>query len=1190
MKKLLLLLTTFLTASSLYSQISFQEHEITSYTPGAGGNRMADLDNDGDMDIVTFGRLGVDWYENTFPQPGFLPRQTVAAIPGTNYIQSIDITDFDGDGDLDIIGAELFQDKLFLCTNLDGQGTFAPFEVLKTVEQISFVKHIDMDNDGDKDLFYQRSGSNGQFTGYLENQSNNYTILHTAYSLGEEIALADFDNDGLPDLFFRGANYIAWVKNNGGGNFSDIIPINTLNNHCYHFDIADIDSDGDLDLVGNVENNIYITKLIYKLNDGSGNFAPEVIIRQNISEIKALRLGDVDNDAKPDLIVTIRNSNSSEYFSDLQWYKNTGSNVFADMPVVDVKLRQVFDIETSDVTNDGINDIVILSNAHRTTIYAATGSGAFGGPKHAAAANLQASCAVSGDVDADGDLDIVTSSLDDSKIYLYKNNANVYQNQVIVNHDVNAAKEVALADIDGDNDLDIVCVSGDSDTGSADRISWYKNLDGLGNFGPQINIPIGIYDSPDGLAVYDVDADGDKDIVTSLDNWPDDGDKIVWYSNNGSGGFSGEQIIASGPDGVRALQYEDIDNDGDLDLIFAASLDNMIGWLENVNGSGSFGPMKIISDNAQRVVDFAIADYDSDGDNDVAYMTNGNVRDILWQPNDGLGNFGAARMVNSNVDLNGASAIAAADLDNDADIDIVVGESTQTVWCENLYGQANFEPPKIISTSVNSPSGAQIVDGDNDGDMDILLASNGANSVVLFKNQGLSLNTIKGTIRLDIEGNGCGANDRALPDILVSTTDGTNTIATLTFRNEHAGKYRLYTGEGNFETTATVTVPNYYMLTPLSHDSSFTGFGNMDTADFCIEPIGQYNDLSINLYPLDEARPGFDASYQLIYRNVGTTVLTGQATLAYDNARMQFLNASTAPGSQTPNTLVYSFTDLMPFETRSVKVNFNVFPPPTTNISENLVFTATADPVQDDHTPVDNVQVLNQIVIGSYDPNDITCLEGDAVLVTDADKFLHYVIRFQNSGTASAINVRVQHQLDSKLDWSTLQLEGMSHNGRTTITDESLVEFTFNNIYLPHSAANEPGSHGYIMFKIKPRANSIVLGDIVDATADIFFDFNPPITTNTASTTYVDQLSVSSPVAGKWDVYPNPTNGLLNIETNSAIGNVSVMDVNGRILKEFRFDAAPLSVQLDVKELTSGIYFLNIKSEKGSVSRKIIKN
>ena len=373
MKKILLS-TCCLFATAVYSQIGFQEHEVTSFSPSGMGNEMADIDNDGDLDIVTYGNSTIYWFENRFPEEGFMPKQHVATIPGTNMILSIDITDFDGDGDLDILGAEIFQDKLFLCTNTDGQGTFAPFQVLKTVDQASFVKHIDMDNDGDKDLFFSRNGSNGFFIGYYENinQPNNYLTLRTIYqasNVSQTMKVVDLDNNGFSDVFIRFDNGIGWIKNNGNASFSPIAFFSTSNNYCYHYDVGDIDNDGDLDLVGNVENNVYVKKLIYKLNDGLGNFGPDQSIRENLTEIKAIKLGDLDNDNRLDLIVAIRNNNSSEYFGDLSWYKNSATLTFTSMPNVDLNVRMIGQIDAVDLNNDGYNDIVTFSNSHRTQTY-----------------------------------------------------------------------------------------------------------------------------------------------------------------------------------------------------------------------------------------------------------------------------------------------------------------------------------------------------------------------------------------------------------------------------------------------------------------------------------------------------------------------------------------------------------------------------------------------------------------------------------------------------------------------------------------------------------------------------------------------------------------------------------------------------------------------------------------------------
>ena len=84
---------------------------------------------------------------------------------------------------------------------------------------------------------------------------------------------------------------------------------------------------------------------------------------------------------------------------------------------------------------------------------------------------------------------------------------------------------------------------------------------------------------------------------------------------------------------------------------------------------------------------------------------------------------------------------------------------------------------------------------------------------------------------------------------------------------------------------------------------------------------------------------------------------------------------------------------------------------PPVNINDELVFTSTINPISGDETASDNVFNLNQIVVGSYDPNDKTCLEGTTISPTKIGDYLHYLIRFQNSGTAPATNIVVKDMI-----------------------------------------------------------------------------------------------------------------------------------------------------------------------------------
>src|SRR5690606_12969327 len=156
------------------------------------------------------------------------------------------------------------------------------------------------------------------------------------------------------------------------------------------------------------------------------------------------------------------------------------------------------------------------------------------------------------------------------------------------------------------------------------------------------------------------------------------------------------------------------------------------------------------------------------------------------------------------------------------------------------------------------------------------------------------------------------------------------------------------------------------------------------------------NDLNIAIYPLTDARPGFDAQYEIVYRNVGTTILDGDINLTFNDTKLTFLSASEPISNQTANSVAFDYTGLSPFESSTILVDFHVAEPPITEIGDQLSFTATINPITGDFTEEDNTFTFEQIVVGSYDPNDIQVLEGESIFIEEADDYLHYIIRFQN--------------------------------------------------------------------------------------------------------------------------------------------------------------------------------------------------
>jgi uncharacterized repeat protein (TIGR01451 family) len=201
-------------------------------------------------------------------------------------------------------------------------------------------------------------------------------------------------------------------------------------------------------------------------------------------------------------------------------------------------------------------------------------------------------------------------------------------------------------------------------------------------------------------------------------------------------------------------------------------------------------------------------------------------------------------------------------------------------------------------------------------------------------------------------------------------------------------------------------------------------------------------------------------------------------------------------------------------------------------------------------------------------------------------KYLHYLIRFQNKGTAAAENIVVQDLIDeTKFDLSSLQLTGSSHPQTTKITDNK-VEFQFQNINLPAEEENEPASHGYIAFKIKTR-NDLVLGDVIENKANIYFDYNYPIETNTTSATVAPLLNINSIENNSVAVWPNPVKDVVRISTQTPITLVELLDIQGRVLDSLTTNQTQIHFNLNQK--SSGIYFVKIYTTQGIKVQKIIK-
>jgi hypothetical protein len=448
--------------------------------------------------------------------------------------------------------------------------------------------------------------------------------------------------------------------------------------------------------------------------------------------------------------------------------------------------------------------------------------------------------------------------------------------------------------------------------------------------------------------------------------------------------------------------------------------------------------------------------------------------------------------------------------------------------------------------------------------------------------------TAQGTTTVDSNTDGCDINDPIFPNFEFSISNG-NTSETLI--SDTSGDYTIALASGVTYTITPQLENTAFTVSPTSITVDTTTASDPTIQDFCVTPNGTYDDLEIVIIPIEEARPGFDTDYKIIYKNKGNTTLSGSIQLTFDDALMDFVTANPAVASQAVNTLTWNYTNLASLETGSIDFTLNINSPlevPAVNGDDILTFQVAITPTATDGTPDDNMMVLQQTVVNSFDPNDIRCLEGDTVTTDYIDEYVHYLIRFENTGTASAVNVVVTDYIDTtKFDLSTLMPVASSHMMETRINDDNLVEFIFQNINLPFDDAT---NDGYIVFKIKTLA-SLVENDTFSNKADIYFDFNFPIATNTAATLISNGLSVASEDAVSQGItlYPNPTKKQLYISSVQPMETMTLLSVGGRRIFSKTFQTTSFSNTLDISLLTRGIYLLKIETTTGTIIKKVIK-
>lgn len=447
--------------------------------------------------------------------------------------------------------------------------------------------------------------------------------------------------------------------------------------------------------------------------------------------------------------------------------------------------------------------------------------------------------------------------------------------------------------------------------------------------------------------------------------------------------------------------------------------------------------------------------------------------------------------------------------------------------------------------------------------------------------------TIQLSTYADMNGNGIkDAEEPYLPNQQFSLNEGSLTV----FTNLDVTNVNLQ--EGTY--TLSLEPANGWAVADKSSTSISLPADNGKSYSFGLTPEQLVTKVDASLMS-DATRCGFPTPYILHYSNSGFTYASGAIKLKPE-AKFRYESATPAPDRISGDTLIWQVADLGIGRKGKITLSFTM--PGVEHMGDTLIselfanFTAT-----NNETTHADTTTLQQILTCSYDPNDIQANPaglGEEHL-TLKKQALEYLIRFQNMGTDKAFNIVVQNELQQEFDMSSFQVIGSSHEMYSVVKGNQ-VSFHFDNIQLPDDKTDEPGSHGYILYSVKPTSG-LPDNSILHNQAYIYFDYNPAIETNVAFNTLVDQLPVKAVLAvghkldmGGPAIFPNPADTFVEVawpEEANHHTHYSFINSKGQVVLQAEYNTAAVH-QIDVSALPPGLYLLKAVRADRVINKKII--
>ena len=542
------------------------------------------------------------------------------------------------------------------------------------------------------------------------------------------VVLADFDGDGdldIADATEGTGGGFSWMANDGtpedGGWLGYSIDLRA-GGRPFGIAAADVDSDGDIDLLGT---DVLSDAVFWYENDGTPDAGwIRHTVASTLTGAISVAGGDVDGDGDLDVIAAGHTADET------YWYEQSGATWTAHLAGSSVNgVRSVFPV---DLDLDGDLDIVTgveLGNQVRWLENSA-GTGISWTQRVVETGIVGVVGAVAGDFDGDGDPDLAAVAWDSDRFLWWE--SQLTHRRFIdgaaqdVRSGVGDPRALEVADLNGDGFLDVVSAQWDTD-----EIVAYLSLDGSGYLFWDNSVATG-FDAARDVEVADVNGDGRLDVLGAAVV----GDDIRWWENNGGALPTWTAHVVSGSlNGAHRVEAFDYDRDGDMDLVTAAYDGDRVDLWENTNGIGTAWTQHLLA-AANGPFDLVIDDFNLDGKLDVAATVYDEDEVHVYLNSAGIG--GLWIDVTAKSTANGPRGIDAADMDGDGDIDLVFVQrlNNEIFWYANNGSGTAWGGHTVGTGALNDGAAARAADLDNDGDQDVVGTSQADGDVTVWLNGG----------------------------------------------------------------------------------------------------------------------------------------------------------------------------------------------------------------------------------------------------------------------------------------------------------------------------------------------------------------------------------------------------------------------------------------------------------------------